>query len=144
MQFTLEIIRSKDYEASLKQSAGECGVYTYVMYVCDVYMYVQHACDISGQTLMNIVENRPKLLGLSELVHPILGKCRNVCMHASIILYFDMVYIVVLMEMIAKEDSAAAGSLFSFTKEDTGILDEVPHTYIQCYSVFIRKRFIYT
>jgi hypothetical protein len=46
-------------------------------------------------------------------------------------------YVVVLMEMIANEDSSAAGSLFSFTKEDTGILDEVGrlvymHSYIQC------------
>lgn len=52
---------------------------------------------------MNIVENRPKLLGVSELVHPTL---------------------VVLMEMIAKEDSAAAGSLFSFNSANTGILDD--------------------
>ena len=72
---------------------------------------------------MNIVENRPKLLGLSELVHPILGKgC--VCLYAYVCKYVCM-YVVVLMGMIASEDSSAAGSLFSFHKEDTGILDEV-------------------
>ena len=48
--------------------------------------------------------------------------CICVCMNA--IMYVCM-YVVVLMEMIANEDSSAAGSLFSFTKEDTGILDEV-------------------
>jgi len=77
VEFTLEIIRSKSYESPLQQSAG--------------------------QTLMNIIENRPKLLAASNLVHPTL---------------------VVLMEMIAKEDSSAAGSLFSFSSNKDGVLDD--------------------
>lgn len=52
---------------------------------------------------MNLVENRPKLFGIANLVHPTL---------------------VVLMGMIAKEDSSAAGNLFSFTPANNGVLDD--------------------
>jgi hypothetical protein len=74
--FVIQIIKSKDLEPALKQSAG--------------------------QTLINVLEYRPKLFANKQLVGPTLT---------------------VLMEMIAAEDSSAAGSLFSFSNP-SGILDE--------------------
>jgi hypothetical protein len=70
------IVQNKDYDVAVKQSAG--------------------------QTLMNIIESRPKLVAKKNLVGPTLA---------------------LLMEMIAKEDASAAGSLFSFSNPD-GILDD--------------------
>lgn len=76
VQFSLGILQTKEYESGVKQSAG--------------------------QTLINIIEFRPKLLAKKNLVGPILAT---------------------LMEMIAKQDSSAAGSLFSFNARD-GILGD--------------------
>lgn len=56
----------------------------------------------AGQTLINIIEFRPKLLAKKNLVTPVLSA---------------------LMDMIAKEDSAAAGSLFSFSNRDGVLAD---------------------
>lgn len=77
VRFTLTIIHSKDFETAVKQSAG--------------------------QTLMNIIEFRPKLFAKNNLVGPTLS---------------------VLMDMIAKEEASAAGSLFSFTAPDGVLNDE--------------------
>lgn len=74
MQFCLSILASKDYESGVQQSAG--------------------------QTLINIIEFRPKLMAKKNLVGPTLAT---------------------LMEMIAKADSSAAGSLFSFNARE-GVL----------------------
>lgn len=76
VQFSLSILQTKEYESGVKQSAG--------------------------QTLINIIEFRPKLLAKKNLVGPVLAT---------------------LMEMIAKQDSSAAGSLFSFNARD-GILGD--------------------
>lgn len=67
VQFTMGIIHSKEYENSVKQSAG--------------------------QTIMDVIEYRPKLFAKKNLIGPTLTT---------------------LMDMIAKEDSNAAGSLFNF------------------------------
>src|SRR5688572_21024817 len=72
----MSIVQNKDHETAVKQSAG--------------------------QTLMNIIEARPKLIAKKGLVGPTLA---------------------ILMEMIAKEDSSAAGALFCFSTPD-GILDD--------------------
>jgi hypothetical protein len=74
VQFSLGILAAKQYESGVKQSAG--------------------------QTLINIIEFRPKLLAKKNLVGPVLAT---------------------LMEMIAKADSTAAGSLFSFNTRE-GVL----------------------
>jgi hypothetical protein len=76
VQFTLNILQSKEVESGVQQSAG--------------------------QTLINIIEFRPKLLAKKNLVGPVLAT---------------------LMGMIARQDSSAAGSLFSFNAHD-GILDD--------------------
>ena len=74
VQFSLGILQSKEYESGVKQSAG--------------------------QTLINVIEFRPKLMAKKNLVGPVLAT---------------------LMEMIAKQDSSAAGSLFSFNARE-GVL----------------------
>ena len=74
VQFSLGILQSKDYEPGVQQAAG--------------------------QTLINIIEFRPKLLAKKNLVAPVLAT---------------------LMGMIAQQDSSAAGSLFSFSARE-GVL----------------------
>lgn len=75
VQFSLGVLQGEDYESGVKQSAG--------------------------QTLINVIEFRPKLMAKMNLITPVLAT---------------------LMGMIAKQDSSAAGSLFSFEAHD-GILD---------------------
>jgi hypothetical protein len=65
--FLVTILQTEAYESPVKQSAG--------------------------QTLISLIENRPKLISKKELVTPVL---------------------VAMVDMIAKSDSSAAGSLFSF------------------------------
>lgn len=67
----MTIIHSKEYETSVKQSAG--------------------------QTIMDVIEYRPKLFAKKNLIAPTLTT---------------------LMDMIAKEDSNAAGSLFNFPSSE--------------------------
>lgn len=65
--FLVTILQTESYDAPVKQSAG--------------------------QTLIIMIENRPKLVAKKELVTPLLTA---------------------MVEMVAKSDSSAAGSLFSF------------------------------
>jgi hypothetical protein len=94
VQFILGIIAKKEHEASLRNA--------------------------SAQTLMNIIEARPKLLAKKALVGPMLT---------------------ILMEMIAKEDASAAGMLFAFSNPN-GILDEVQFDLFLFYSLLIRSFFL--
>eukprot|EP01038_Epipyxis_sp_PR26KG_P004790 gene4790-6717_t len=75
-RFSMGIIQAPNYDTAVKQSAG--------------------------QTMMNIIELRPKLFAKKQLVGPTLAT---------------------LMEMIAKEDPEATGALFTFTNPK-GILDD--------------------
>jgi hypothetical protein len=71
--FLVTILQTEDYEAPVKQSAG--------------------------QTLISMIENRPKLIAKKDLVTPMLTA---------------------MVGMIAKSDSSAAGSLFSFGNNHVG------------------------
>lgn len=77
VQFIISIISNKEAESSVKKSAG--------------------------QTLMNIIEYRPKLFAKKNLVAPTMT---------------------VLMDMVAKEESSAAGSLFTFAHAEDGVHEE--------------------
>ena len=68
--FLVTILQTDAYEAPVKQSAG--------------------------QTLMSLIENRPKLIAKKDLVTPLLTA---------------------MVDMVAKSDSSAAGSLFSFGED---------------------------
>jgi hypothetical protein len=76
VQFTLSVLQGEGYDSGVMQSAG--------------------------QTLINIIEFRPKLMAKKNLVAPVLAT---------------------LMQMVAKQDSSAAGALFSFSAHD-GILED--------------------
>ena len=65
--FLVTILQTESYDAAVKQSAG--------------------------QTLIVMIDNRPKLIAKKDLVTPLLTA---------------------MVDMVAKSDSAAAGSLFSF------------------------------
>lgn len=82
------IIRSNDCDSSVKQAAG--------------------------QTIINIIENRPKLFAKKQLVGPVLAA---------------------LMEMIAAQDASAAGAIFSYNgpnlAEDNDDEDFSPEMDIQ-------------
>ena len=66
----MTILQTESYDAAVKQSAA--------------------------QTLMSMIENRPKLIAKKELVTPLLTA---------------------MVDMVAKSDSSAAGSLFSFGED---------------------------
>jgi len=75
--FVMTILQTDQYDVAVKQSAG--------------------------QTIMTIVENRPKLLAKKQLVAPILAA---------------------MVQMIAASDASAAGSLFSHHNHDGILKDE--------------------